>query len=244
MAIMPEVFFATNGDIRARGGVRRETTGQPQSLNASIADGDTIGFHIEGSGSVRFLGIDSPEKNFQLPGSSAQRCLDSPEWEAFLTDPFLPQFGVFNLDADLVDHLRARIGPGAGVNHRLHGDNAEQALIGLIQADMNALGQDLNSFRYFHSFSFEIFDSFGRYLAFINRNQPDPNNPGPRPHSYNERMLEFGAISSGPISIRFVSRRHCLMQSSLLAQRTRWLRRHRRYAAHASLSSKPVPTQT
>jgi len=189
MAMMPEVFFDISGDVRATGRVRRETNGQPQSLNASISDGDTIGFHMEGSGGVRFLGIDTPEKNFQLPGSTAQRRLDSAEWEAYLTDPFLPQFGPFDLDANLVSHLRTRIGAGAGVNHRFHGDNAEQALIALVQADVNALGQNLNTFGYFLSFSFEVFDSFGRFLAFINRNQPN----GPRPPSYNERILENGA---------------------------------------------------
>jgi hypothetical protein len=193
MAMLPEVFFGTNGDVRATGRVRRETNGQPQSLNASISDGDTVGFHMEGSGAVRFLGVDSAEKNFQLPGSPTQRRLDSPEWETYLTDPFHQQFGPFDLDANLVSHLLTRIGPGAAVNHRFHGDNAEQALIALVQADMNALGQDLNTFGYFLSFSFEVFDSFVRYLAFINRNQPDPNNPGPRPLSYNERMLENGA---------------------------------------------------
>ena len=192
MAMMPEVFFDTNGQIRATGRVRRETTGQPQSLNASIPDGDTIGFHMEGSGSVRFLGIDTPEKNFQLPGSQAQRRLDSVEWNNYLTDPFLSQFGPYDLDPQLIGHLRTRISPGAGTNHRLHGDNAEQALIALVQSDMSALSQDLNTFQYFLSFSFEVFDSFGRFLVFINRDQPNANSPGPRPVSYNQRMLEAG----------------------------------------------------
>jgi hypothetical protein len=151
---------------------------------------------VTGDGEVTrsrpFLGIDSPEKAFELPGSGARR-LDSPEWETYLTDPFLPQFGPFDLDANLVAHLRTRIGAGSGVNHRFHGDNAEQALIALVQSDMTALGQDRNTFRYFLAFSFEVFDSFERFLAFINRNQPDAANPGPRPLSYNERMLENGA---------------------------------------------------
>ncbi len=192
MAMMPEVFFDTSGNVRATGRVRRETTGQPQSLNASIPDGDTVGLHLEGSGSIRFLGIDTPEKNFQLPGSQAQRRLDSPEWEAYLTDPFLPQFGPYDLDPDLAGHLRSRIGSGAGANHRVHGDNAGEALKALVQADMSALGQDLATFGYFLSFSFEVFDSFGRFLAFINRNQPNANTPSPRPLSYNDRMLENG----------------------------------------------------
>ncbi len=115
---MADAFFTMNGNVRAIGSIRRGANGQPQSLEASIPDGDTAGIHIEGSGSVRFLGVDTPEKNFSLAGSSAQRRLDSAEWEAYLTDPFLPQFGPFDLDTDLANHLRTRIGVGAGINHR------------------------------------------------------------------------------------------------------------------------------
>ncbi|WP_293005660.1 hypothetical protein [Nitrosomonas sp.] len=190
---MADVFFDINSNIRAVGSIRRAASGNPQSLDASIADGDTIGFHFSGSGSMRFLGVDTPEKNFQLPGSQAHRRLDSEEWDAYLTDPFLPQFDPYNLDADLIAHLRTRIGPGAGINHRFHGDNAEQTLIAQVQTDMDTLGQTPDTFGYFLSFSFEVFDSYGRFLAFINRNQPNANIPGPRPHSYNERQLESGA---------------------------------------------------
>jgi hypothetical protein len=190
---MADAFFTVGGLPRAVTSVRRDANGQPQSLNAAIPDGDTIGVHVQGSGSVRFLGIDSPEKSFELPGAAGARRLDSAEWEAYLTDPFLPQFGPFPLDPPLADHLHTRIGAGAGVNHRFHGDNAEQALIALVESDMTALGQNLNTFGFFLAFSFEVFDAYGRFLAFINRNQPDPNNPGPRPLSYNERMLESGA---------------------------------------------------
>jgi hypothetical protein len=190
---MADAFFTVGGLPRAITSIRRDANGQPQSLNAAIPDGDTLGVHVQGSGSVRFLGIDTPEKTFELPGAVGARRLDSAEWEAYLADPFLPQFGPFPLDAPLADHLRARIGPGAGVNHRFHGDNAEQALIALVQSDMTALGQNLNTFNFFLAFSFEVFDAYGRFLAFVNRNQPEPNNPGPRPLSYNERMLENGA---------------------------------------------------
>lgn len=58
---------------------------------------------------------------------------------------------------------------------------------------MDALNQDTDTFRYFLSFSFDVFDSYGRFLAFINRNQPDANEPSLRPLTYNERMLEQGA---------------------------------------------------
>jgi hypothetical protein len=148
---------------------------------------------LEGSASVRFLGIDSPEKSIDLAAVPGGSDLDSAQWESYLTDPFLPQFGPFGLEDDLIAHLRTRIGSGAGVNHRFHADNAETALIAMVQSDMQALGQNPNTFRYFIAFSFEVFDANGRFLAFINRNQPDDNTPGPRPLSYNERMLQQGA---------------------------------------------------
>jgi hypothetical protein len=191
---MPKAFFTVDGQPRAVTAIRQAANGQPESLETSLSDGDTAGVHIQGSGSVRFLGIDSPEKEFELPGSGgARRSLDSPEWETYLTDPFNHGFVPADLDPQLADHLRTRIGAGAAANHRLHADAAKQALKTLIQNDMTALGQDTTTFDYFLAFSFEVFDSFGRFLAFINRNQPKDNIPGPRPLAYNERMLENGA---------------------------------------------------
>ena len=187
------VFFTTGNKPRAVVTIRRAANGQPQTLNDSIHDGDTIGSHLQGSAPVRFLGIDSPEVSIDLVVVRGGNDLDSPQWEEYLTDPFTPQYGQFDLDDDLVDHLRARIGSGAGINHRFHANNARMELISLVQADMDALGQDRNTFSYFVAFSFEVFDSNGRFLAFINRNQPDPDNPGPRPLPYNERMLQQGA---------------------------------------------------
>jgi endonuclease YncB( thermonuclease family) len=189
---MADAFFTIGGRPRAIATIRRAANGQPQSLATSIPDGDTVGVHLTGSGAVRFLGIDTPEKRFELPGSGARR-LDSPEWETYLTDPFLAPLGPYPMDADLLQHLLPRLGPGAGTNHQLHGDNAEQALIALVQADMAALGQTPNTFAYFLAFAFEVFDSYGRLLAYINRQQPDPAAPSPRPLSYNERMLQAGA---------------------------------------------------
>ena len=190
---MPNIFFTTGNKPRAVVSIRRDASGQPQSLNASVPDGDTVGVHLEGSASVRFLGIDSPEKSFDLAVFQGGNSLDSGNWENYLTDPFLPQFGPFALDDDLVAHLRTRTGPAAGANHHLHATNAGAALRALVQSDMNALGQDPDTFSYFIAFSFEVFDSNGRFLAFINRNQPDANNPAPRPLAYNERMLQLGA---------------------------------------------------
>ncbi len=56
---MAAIFFTTGNKPRATARIRQTATGQPQSLQASIADGDTIGTQLEGSTSVRLLGIDS-----------------------------------------------------------------------------------------------------------------------------------------------------------------------------------------
>jgi hypothetical protein len=190
---MSNVFFTVGMKPRAIVSIRHASTGQPQSLSEAIPDGDTAGIHLQGSVSVRFLGVDSPEKRIDLAVAQGGNDLDSPQWESYLTNPFDPQFGPFALDQDLVTHLCTRIGPGAGVNHRFHANNAQAALIDMIQSDMAGLGQDENTFRYFIAFSFEVFDSNGRFLAFINRNQPDANTPSPRPLPYNERILQTGA---------------------------------------------------
>jgi endonuclease YncB( thermonuclease family) len=187
---MADAFFVAGGP-RGIASIRRKANGEPQSLAQSIPDGDTVGLHVAGSGAVRFLGIDTPEKAFELPGASNGKPLNSAEWEAYLTDPFQAQYGPFDLEPALAAHLRARVGPGAAADHRTHADHAKEALIDLVQSDMTALGQDATTFQYFIAFAFEVFDAYGRFLAFINRNQP--STPPARPLSYNERMLEKGA---------------------------------------------------
>lgn len=189
---MAKAFFTVQGRPRSVMSIRQDVSGQPQPLAEAIPDGDTAGIHVQGRGSVRFLGIDSPEKSFDLPGTGGND-LASPQWEAYLTDPFQAQFGAFALEEPLAAHLRTRIGPGAGANHRFHAENAKLALTAMVQADMAALGQTADTFAYFLAFEFEVFDSNGRFLAFINREQSDANLPAPRPLTYNARMLESGA---------------------------------------------------
>jgi hypothetical protein len=193
MAAIPNFMFDINNEMRARAGIRREQGGAVQSLNRSIPDGDTTSINLLGSASIRFLGIDTPEKAMNFGNETGRPSLASPRWETYLTDPFAPAFGAFDISAELKAHLQTRIGPGAGVNHRVHGDHAEKALIALIESDMQALGQDVNSFEYFLSFSHGLLDQYGRFLAFVNRNQSSATPSLPRPLSYNERMLQVGA---------------------------------------------------
>ena len=173
-------------------GIRRRNDGSVQTLEEAVPDGDTIGDQLDGTGSVRFLGVDSPEKSFEQPIGGPQ-ALDGPPWEQFLTNPLANGYPVALLEPAFAAHLQQRFGTGAAANHHRHAVAAGEALKALIQADITALGQTSDQFQYFLSFSYEVFDRFGRFLAFANRNQPDANVPAPRPSSYNQRQLDTGS---------------------------------------------------
>jgi hypothetical protein len=190
---MAETFFTlSDGSPRAITGIRRRNDGTVQPLGDAVPDGDTIGNQLNGTGSVRFLGVDSPEKSFEQPVGGPQ-ALDGQPWEQFLTNPLANGYPAALLEPALAAHLQQRFGTGAAANHHRHAVAAGEALKGLIQADIAALGQTSDQFQYFLSFSYEVFDRFGRFLAFANRNQPAANVPAPRPSSYNQRQLDTGS---------------------------------------------------
>jgi hypothetical protein len=189
---MATTFFTlSNGTPRAIMGIRRRNNGTVQPLEDAVPDGDTVGTQLDGTGSVRFLGVDTPEKSFEQPLGGAQR-LDGAPWDLFLTNPFAPGLPASALEPPLVEHLTGRVGAGAAANHHRHAVAAGDTLKNLIQSDIADLGQSPDQFQFFLAFSYEVFDGFGRFLAFVNRNQPNPTVPGPRPASYNERTLVMG----------------------------------------------------
>jgi hypothetical protein len=47
-------------------------------------------------------------------------------------------------------------------------------------------------FQLFLAYAMEKMDVYGRLLAFLDRNQPNAASPGPRPPTYNQRMLAGG----------------------------------------------------
>ena len=188
----PDVFSTTrSGSVRAAAKLRQNQDGTIQSPAQAIPDGDTLGVHIDGSGAVRFLGIDTPEKSFRQPLGGASS-LDGAPWADYLADPFAPGLGEFELEPDLKAHINAKAAADAGANHHRHGRAAELALTTLVEQDMTVLGQTREEFGFHLSFSHEVFDTFGRFLCFINRDQPVADDPEPRPLSYNERLLELG----------------------------------------------------
>ena len=124
---MAETFFTLgDGSPRAVMGIRRKSDGTVQTLDQAVADGDTVGVQL-GTGSVRFLGIDSPEKSFEQPLGGAQN-LDGPKWEQFLTNPFANGYPAQSLEPALAAHLQSRFASGAAANHHRHAVAAGEAL--------------------------------------------------------------------------------------------------------------------
>jgi endonuclease YncB( thermonuclease family) len=159
------------------------------STAQSVHDGDTVTVRAIGNASVRFLGIDTPEVSFQLPGSQAFTGIGSPDWAAFLTNPFDAKYGALALDEVLVTDLKKRLGPEAAAIHNIAAQQARASLIGFIETDRGATSKE--DFRFFSAFAHEVMDRYGRLLGYINVDLP--NTPKEqRPESYNERQLKAG----------------------------------------------------
>jgi len=112
-------------------GVRRMSSGTVQTLDQAVPDGDTVGAQFNGTGAVRFLGIDSPEKAFEQPLGGDQT-INGSRWEQYLTNPFANGYPAHLLEPPLHAHLQSRFGTGAAANHHRHaiaaGDNLKQLI--------------------------------------------------------------------------------------------------------------------
>lgn len=183
---------------RAGLGVRGEGIG---SARQQVYDGDTVTVRADGNFGVRLLGVDAPEISASLPDGSPFTRLSDEKWAALLEDPFSSEYPAFEppLEDGLVEHLRSCAGEGAAANHYRHAEAAEDAFEAKILSDQETLGKDDKEFRFFLAFAYEVMDRYGRFLCYLNREQPDENRPEPRPESYNERLLASGAV--GPYFI-------------------------------------------
>jgi len=160
----------------------------PGSVVQQVHDGDTVNVRAVGNFSIRFLGLDTPEVSFTLPGSGHFRSINDPAWEAFLTDPFAAGLAPLNLDAPLRANLQARLGPGAATNHAQQAAVAHRALEQEIQGDMFERGLTTGDVRFFAAFTREIVDRYGRLLAWLNISDQSAT----RPPDYNTRILRKG----------------------------------------------------
>jgi endonuclease YncB( thermonuclease family) len=172
-------------------GMRGNKTGTVKQI---VHDGDTLNVRPDGNLGVRFLGIDTPEVSFSFPKTNRFVPLSDPRWDEFLSDPFAETWGEINppLPEGLKRHLRSKLGRSVAASHLRHARAAEDFLEEEISKDMKALGQDAETFRFFLAFAFEVMDGYGRLLGYLNREQPNPNQPEPRPLTYNERLLKAG----------------------------------------------------
>lgn len=165
-----------------------------------VHDGDTINVQLDGNLGLRLLGVDTPEISFSLPtppGSGNKSVflgLDDPRWTEFLANPFADRWGP--LPVSIPDRLRAwfsaRTGPDAAVAHYEHAVASREEFRRQVERDMQIMQQDPRTFRFYMNFGFEITDGYGRLLCMLNRNQPNPTQPTPRPPTYNLRLLERG----------------------------------------------------
>jgi len=165
------------------------------SVKQNVYDGDTINVRAMGNFSIRFLGIDTPEKKIPLPGESKFTSLSNQHWIDFLEDPFAAggPLSSSSFSPGLKAYLQQRCGPNAAKNHKKFADAAEKKLQDFVQADLDEMGVKKEDFKFYLRFAYEIMDRYGRFLCYINRNQPKENVPSPRPEPYNTRMLDAGA---------------------------------------------------
>jgi hypothetical protein len=177
----------------------RGSASAPGTAKQEVHDGDTVTVRALGNFGVRFLGIDAAEKSFPLPGGDAFISIDDARgrWATFLEDPFAGSLPPFKpaLKANLLAYLRERVGPETAANHARHAEQARQALIAEVLADMQELGKTKDDFAFFLAFANEVTDGYGRLLAYLNRDQPKQDASTPRPLSYNERLLDGARVT-------------------------------------------------
>lgn len=166
-----------------RGGVVIDTPHQ------AVHDGDTFSIRAVGNFGLRFLGIDTPEISFTLPGKKNFTAIEHADWEAFLADPFAAAHGPLLLDGALAAHLATKVGAGCAANHALHARRAQAALEKEVTADIAAQALANDTFRLFLRFATDVVDRYGRLLAYANRDQ---KTAAGRPPTYNDRMLQGG----------------------------------------------------
>jgi endonuclease YncB( thermonuclease family) len=159
----------------------------PGTVAQQVHDGDTVNVRALGNFAVRFLGIDTPEVSFTLPGTEQFVAISNAAWDGFLTDPFAPNLQPLALDGGLKANLLPRLGPGAAANHVAHAQAAHRELERQILADMQARGLSKDAVGFFAAFARELVDRYGRLLAFLNIDDRENT-----PTDYNTRLLEQG----------------------------------------------------
>lgn len=175
--------------------------GQGIGSTAQIThDGDTMNVRTPLNFGIRFLGVDSPEISFNLPGETNFLKINDPKWDNFFTSGAWKQH--LQVPASLKNYLTNRIGDGVSVatNHFELAQQARDSLRAIVNKDLAAAGKTKDNFLFFLAFAHEFTDSYGRFLAFIHTDRENfppaqwTNNPSLE-MSYNERQLKTGTAA-------------------------------------------------
>lgn len=157
------------------------------SVKQVTHDGDTLKVYDFGNIAVRFLGIDTPEISFEIKDCCGFINTNHSKWINYLADieanwPAMAQV----LGQELANVLLSKLqGPtNAARNHHDHAAAAEDELERLIESDIKNHQLTNETFEFFIPLSYEIFDSYGRLLGFVHRNDKVE-----QPRSYNIQML-------------------------------------------------------
>jgi endonuclease YncB( thermonuclease family) len=174
---------------RAGLGVRGQNVLTP---GQAVHDGDTVFARALANISIRFLGVDTPEVAFALPGEEDPTPIFDPKWEAFLSDPFADwpdskEILGSGLHTFLLDHT----GPGTAADHADHATAAQHKLEQLVKADVAEFaGGDAAAFVLFLRYAKDVIDRYGRLLGYVTVSVDHP--AAAPPLSYNELMLRAG----------------------------------------------------
>ncbi len=166
------------------------------SIRQLVHDGDTLNVRLPGNIGLRFLGIDSPEVSFPLPGYPAFVSLNNSQWDAFFASGRWHEG--LRLPAHLLHHLKDRLQDRAEVaqNHARHAKRAERNLEAVMLADFEKSSRPPEEYALFMAFAYEFLDATGRLLSYIHADRSNFDDPTEAQKiaelSYNERQLIDG----------------------------------------------------
>ena len=166
------------------------------SIKQIVHDGDTLNTRLIHNLGVRFLGIDTPEISFQLPGTSSFVNLSDKRWNDFFKSGKWKEN--LAVGQDLYHYFSNIIGNGKNVanNHSEIAKQAETSLVKIIAVDFKRSKRSIKSFTFFMSFANDFLDVYGRLLCYLNsstdnfKSQKDIDEV--KKLSYNEKQLETG----------------------------------------------------
>ncbi|NWF89664.1 MAG: hypothetical protein HXY50_09405 [Ignavibacteriaceae bacterium] len=161
-----------------------------------VHDGDTINTRLIHNLGVRFLGVDTPEVSFQLPGSHSFTKLSDKKWDEFFRSGSWKEN--LAIGQDLYHYFSNKIGNGKNVasNHYAFAIEAEKSLTKIISSDLRKSKKSARSFTFFMAFGFDFLDTYGRLLCYLNSSTENYKSAKIQEEikklSYNERQLAAG----------------------------------------------------